>query len=95
MLRNAKIAAVVLGALILVAQPLAASHHNGEVKIKTHMKDAAVYVDGGYLGVAGKINKFDLAPGVHEIELRDRSGRIIREERVNVPYDGKTKIKID
>jgi len=95
MLRNAKITAFLLAALLAVTQPLAADHHRGEVMIKSHVKDAAVYVDGGYIGEANKNRKLELAPGIHEIEIRDHRGRIIREERVNVPYDGKTKIKID
>src|SRR5262245_22356804 len=38
----------------------------GELKITTEEKDARVYVDGGFLGVAKKTRKFDLRPGNHE-----------------------------
>lgn len=61
----------------------------GEVKIKTHMKDALVYVDGGYAGTAGKMKKFPLRPGRHTIELRDPNGHRFYSERVTV-IAGKT-----
>ena len=59
----------------------------GEIKFDTHLKDALVYVDGGYLGPVAKFKKFDLAPGNHLIELRDSSGKSIFNERVNVVID--------
>ena len=61
----------------------------GEVKLVTQNKDARVYVDGGYAGTAGKLKKFRLAPGQHDIELRDASGKVLHEERVTV-IPGKT-----
>src|SRR5438067_2129553 len=48
-----------------------APSHTGEVKIDTHIKDALVYIDGGYAGVSGKLKHFDLRPGNHDIELRN------------------------
>ena len=42
----------------------------GDVKIKTHMKDAVLYVDGGYVGPVDKFKNFGLKPGTHDIELR-------------------------
>jgi hypothetical protein len=61
----------------------------GEVKLVTQEKEARVYVDGGYAGTAGKLKKFRLAPGQHDIELRDASGKVLHEERVTV-IPGKT-----
>src|SRR5436190_1916259 len=56
----------------------------GEVKIDTGLKDATVYVDGGFVGPVTKFRKFGLRPGNHDIELRDVSGRTIFEQRVQV-----------
>jgi hypothetical protein len=61
----------------------------GDVKIDTHLKDASVYVDEGYVGPIDKFKKFGLKPGNHEIELRDESGRSFFSERVQV-LAGKT-----
>jgi hypothetical protein len=61
----------------------------GQVKIKSVAKDALVYVDGGYAGTAGKLKKFTLRPGNHDIELRDPSGHVFHQERINV-IPGKT-----
>jgi hypothetical protein len=52
----------------------------GEVKLNTHLKDAPVYVDGGYAGVTGKLKEFQLQPGNHDIEVRDFSGRTLFHE---------------
>ena len=56
----------------------------GEVKLKTDMKAASVYVDGGYTGNVKKLKKFSLPPGTHRIELRDVEGRTIAHETVQV-----------
>jgi hypothetical protein len=40
----------------------------GEVKIETHRKDLAVYIDGGYAAEIKKDKKFTLKPGNHHIE---------------------------
>jgi hypothetical protein len=61
----------------------------GQVKIENVAKDALVYVDGGYAGTAGKLKKFTLRPGNHNIELRDPSGHVFHQERINV-IPGKT-----
>lgn len=63
--------------------------YEGKVKIDTKMKDAAVYVDGGYAGTVGHLKTFPLRPGTHNIELRDPSGKSIFQERVDV-LAGKT-----
>jgi hypothetical protein len=57
---------------------------SGEVKIVTPAKDAIIYVDGGYAGVTGKLKKFTLTPGNHNIELRDPSGKTYYQQRVHV-----------
>ena len=56
----------------------------GELKINTEDKDARVYVDGGFLGIARKTKKFDLRPGNHEVELRDSRGNVLYEEKVAI-----------
>jgi hypothetical protein len=56
----------------------------GELKIQTEDKDARVYVDGGYLGIARKVKKFDLRPGNHNIELRDVHGAVLFKERIAI-----------
>jgi hypothetical protein len=56
----------------------------GELKIQTEDKDARVYVDGGYLGIARKVKKFDLKPGNHMVELRDAKGNVLFDEIVAI-----------
>src|SRR5262245_22201690 len=56
----------------------------GEVKIDTHLRNASVYVDRGYVGPINKFKKFQLTPGNHDIEIRDHSGETIFRERVQV-----------
>jgi hypothetical protein len=56
----------------------------GYVKIKTELKDASVYVDGGFADKVAKAKKFALRPGNHDIDLRDSDGRKIYHERVAV-----------
>ena len=70
----------------------AAAPTTGGVKFETktkEMKDAAVYVDGGYAGTVGELKTFQLRPGDHNLELRDHDGRSIYQERVSV-IAGKT-----
>jgi hypothetical protein len=61
----------------------------GGVKFVTKMKDASVFVDGGYAGTVGKLKTFQLRPGTHDIELRDHDGHSFYQERVDV-IAGKT-----
>lgn len=61
----------------------------GKVKIETKMKDAAVYVDGGYAGTVAQLKSFPLRQGTHDIELRDHQGQTIFQEHVDV-LAGKT-----
>src|SRR6516162_4282256 len=67
----------------------------GEVKLITHMKDAPVYIDGGYAGVAGKLKHFDLPPGNHNIELRTTGGQRLFHQQVQVIRDKTTEVHVD
>jgi hypothetical protein len=53
------------------------------------MKDASVFVDGGYAGTVGKLKTFQLRPGSYNIELRDHDGHSFYQERIEV-IAGKT-----
>jgi len=66
----------------------------GEVKIDTHLKDALLYVDDGYVGPIDKFKKFHLKPGTHDIEVRDASGERIFRQRVQVILDKTTEIRV-
>jgi hypothetical protein len=66
-----------------------ANSNLGKVKFDTKMKDAAVYVDGGYAGTVKQLGTFPLRPGTHNVELRDPSGHTILQERIEV-LAGKT-----
>jgi hypothetical protein len=61
----------------------------GGVKFDTKMKDAFVYVDGGYAGTVGQLKTFQLRPGSHDVELRDRAGHSFYQEHIEV-VAGKT-----
>ena len=76
--------------------PVYAAPHavTGDVKIDTHMKNASIYVDGGFAGETAKLKKFALRPGNHDIEVRDASGYTIYRERVNVLAGKTTDIKL-
>ncbi len=63
--------------------------NSGNVKIVTHVKGNQIFVDGGFAGLTGKLKKFPLRPGNHTIEVRDRDGRRLYAERVQV-IRGKT-----
>jgi len=65
----------------------------GEVKLDTHLKDASVYVDGGYVGPISKFKKFSLRPGNHDIEIRD-SGESIFEQKVQVIADKSVELRL-
>jgi len=67
----------------------AAIPNHGEVKLENVPKDALVYVDGGYAGTAGKLKKFPLRAGNHNIELRDPSGHAFNQQKIDV-LPGKT-----
>lgn len=66
------------------AYPLYAVRNTGQVKIDTDMKDASLYIDGGFVGPVRKFKKVELRPGNHDIELRDASGDRLFDRRVQV-----------
>jgi hypothetical protein len=66
----------------------------GEVKLDTHLKDAALYVDGGYAAKVKDAKKFALRPGNHEIEVRNSDGQTIYKEQVAVLAGHTTKLHI-
>src|SRR5215467_10564239 len=66
----------------------------GYVKIKTDLKNAVVYVDGGFADRIEKAKKFALRPGTHDIELRDSDGRILFQERVAVIVGKTTELRV-
>jgi len=72
--------------------PYAPAPNVGKVKIDTKMKDARVYVDGGYAGTVGDLKTFPLRPGNHDIELRDPSGQQIFQQKVDVLAGKTTKL---
>ncbi len=66
----------------------------GYVKIDTKLKDASVYVDGGFADKIAKAKKFALRPGNHQIEVRDNDGRKIFQEKVAVLVGKTTTLKV-
>lgn len=65
----------------------------GKVKIVTPDKNAAVFVDGGYVGPVAKAKKFPLVPGQHDVELRDLNGQTLFRERVEIMPGRTTEIR--
>jgi hypothetical protein len=61
----------------------------GKIKFDTKMKNAGVYVDGGYAGTVKQLGTFPLRPGSHNIELRSPDGQTIFQQRIDV-LAGKT-----
>ena len=60
----------------------------GAVKFDTDVKDAEVYIDGGYAGTVGKLKTMHLRPGSYDIEVR-APGRTQFDKKVYVAA-GKT-----
>ena len=65
-------------------QVYVAAPRTGTVKIQTRLKDAGIYVDGGFAGMTGKLKEFSLQPGNHDIEVRNAFGQTMFHERVQV-----------
>jgi hypothetical protein len=61
----------------------------GDVKINAAVKGDSIYVDGGFAGMTGKLKKFPLRPGNHQIEVRDAEGQVMFQNTVHV-IGGKT-----
>jgi hypothetical protein len=70
------------------------ARHYGYVKLKTHGRDASVFVDGGFAVKTHKNKSFALRPGNHNIELRDSDGRTFFQERVAVMVGQTTKVDV-
>ena len=66
----------------------------GYVKLKTDLKDASVYVDGGFADKIAKAKKFALRPGNHDIEVRDTEGATIFKQKVAVLVGKTTELKV-
>ncbi len=66
----------------------------GYVKVDSKVKDASVYVDGGFADKLNKAKKFALRPGTHEIEVRDSDNRQIFHEKVAVLVGKTTNLKV-
>ncbi len=67
----------------------------GYVKIDSHVKDARIYVDGGFAGLTGKVKKLPLQPGSHKFVLKDADGRPFYQESVGVFLGKTTRIRVD
>ena len=72
----------------------AVTRNEGDVKIETHVKGASIYVDGGFAGLTGKLNKFPLKPGNHDIQVRDSAGNTLFQNRVQVLVGKTVEIKL-
>jgi hypothetical protein len=68
--------------------------YDGKVKIETPNKDAAVYIDGGYIGTAESAKSFPLAPGTHAVEVRAPNGQIMFNQNVQVLSGHTTKLHV-
>jgi hypothetical protein len=65
----------------------------GSLKFDTKMKDASVYVDGGYAGTVGQLGTFKLRPGDHNIELRTHDGNSFYQQHVDIVAGKTLKLK--
>lgn len=65
------------------------SQPTGSIKFETKMKNASVYVDGGYAGTVDQLKTFKLHAGTHDIELRSPDGHTFYQQKVDV-VGGKT-----
>jgi len=66
----------------------------GEVKVDTHRKDLAVFIDGGFAANTKHDKKFALRPGNHDIELRGPEGQTVLRENVAVIVGKTTKLEV-
>jgi hypothetical protein len=65
------------------------SQPTGSIKFETKMKDASVYVDGGYAGTVEQLKTFKLHAGTHDVELRSPDGHTFYQQKLDV-VAGKT-----
>lgn len=73
--------------------PYYASNY-GEVKINTHRKDLAVFIDGGFAANTKDDKKFALRPGNHDVEVRSTEGQTVLRENVAVIVGKTTKLEV-
>ena len=67
--------------------------YTGELKIKAPMPGAAIYVDGGFVGLTDKVKNIPLPAGTHEVQLRDPDGRTFYQESVDIIAGRTTQIQ--
>ena len=72
----------------------AVAPRGGDVKIDTRLKDASVYVDGGFAGSTGKLKHFSLKSGNHDIEVRSAEGKTMFHDKVQVLPGRTVEIKL-
>jgi len=65
------------------------SQPTGSIKFETKMKNASVYVDGGYAGTVDQLKTFKLHAGTHDVELRSPDGHTFYQQKLDV-VAGKT-----
>ena len=58
----------------------------GNLLIQSPAPDAALFVDGQYMGMASQISSLPLVPGNHNVELRSPAGRTIYQNTVAVAF---------
>lgn len=66
----------------------------GYVKLETHRKDTAVYINGGFAGTTDKSKKFALRPGDYNLKLQDPEGAVLYDQRIAVTLGNTTKIRV-
>jgi hypothetical protein len=66
----------------------------GEVKLKTNVKDADVFINGAFAGKAGKLKSIWLRPDAYSLELR-APGRASYAERIYVIPGRAIKVQAD
>lgn len=69
--------------------------YTGKLKIKNAMKGESIYIDGGFVGVTGKVNSIPLSAGTHDVQVRDAGGNTFYQEKVNIIGGRTTEIHPD
>jgi len=65
----------------------------GEVKIDTGLKNASVYVDGGYVGPISKFKTFELLPAITTSNFTIRPIRFVFHQLVHVIMGKTTELR--
>ncbi len=66
----------------------------GELKLKTNVKDADVYIDGAFAGKAAKLKSLRLRPKAYDLEIR-AAGYVPYRERLYVTAGKTLKVQVD